>query len=91
MISSFRRLLIRELHISIYVSDGIEQNGLPFGRHKRVYIYQEVPDWVSTYSAWEIWNLTHHQCPTLLIPSVGQSLNLVARDTAYLDLRQRRH
>ena len=34
---------------------------------------------VSTYSAWEIWNLTHHQCPTLLIPSVGQSLNLVAR------------
>jgi hypothetical protein len=28
---------------------------------------------------WEIWNLTHHQCPTLLIPSVGQSLNLVAR------------
>ncbi|KAL4918127.1 hypothetical protein BDW62DRAFT_210819 [Aspergillus aurantiobrunneus] len=29
------------LYISIYVSDGIEQNRLPFGRHKRVYIYQE--------------------------------------------------
>ncbi|KAJ5276525.1 uncharacterized protein N7525_002882 [Penicillium rubens] len=38
------------LHISIYVSDGIEQNGLPFGRHKRVYIYQEVPDWQSIIS-----------------------------------------
>ncbi|KAE8130661.1 hypothetical protein BDV38DRAFT_289436 [Aspergillus pseudotamarii] len=38
------------LHISIYVSDGIEQNGLPFGRHKRVYIYQEVPDYQSIIS-----------------------------------------
>ena len=33
-----------------YVSDGIERNGLPFGRHKRVYIYQEVPDWQSIIS-----------------------------------------
>ncbi|KAE8334172.1 hypothetical protein BDV24DRAFT_170476 [Aspergillus arachidicola] len=38
------------LHISIYVSDGIGQNGLPFGRHKRVYIYQEVPDYQSIIS-----------------------------------------
>ncbi|KAL5333669.1 hypothetical protein BJX70DRAFT_392011 [Aspergillus crustosus] len=33
------------LHISIYVSDGLEQNELPFGQHKRVYIYQEAPDY----------------------------------------------
>ncbi|KAL4868637.1 hypothetical protein BDV12DRAFT_209082 [Aspergillus spectabilis] len=38
------------LHISIYVSNGLEQNKLPFGRHKRVYIYQEAPDYQSIIS-----------------------------------------
>ncbi|CEL09504.1 hypothetical protein ASPCAL12639 [Aspergillus calidoustus] len=33
------------LHISIYVRDGLKQNGLPFGQHKRVYFYQEVPNY----------------------------------------------
>ncbi|OJJ03116.1 hypothetical protein ASPVEDRAFT_62960 [Aspergillus versicolor CBS 583.65] len=30
------------LYISIYIHDSIKQNRLPFSRHKRVYIYQEV-------------------------------------------------
>ncbi|KAL4779929.1 hypothetical protein BJX76DRAFT_351389 [Aspergillus varians] len=33
------------LHISIYVGDGLKQNGLLFGQYKRVYFYQEAPDY----------------------------------------------
>ncbi|EYE95382.1 NADPH oxidase family protein [Aspergillus ruber CBS 135680] len=38
------------LHISVYVRDGLEQNELPFGRHKRVCIYHEAPDYQSIIS-----------------------------------------
>ncbi|THC89316.1 hypothetical protein EYZ11_011243 [Aspergillus tanneri] len=32
------------LNISIYVGNGLEQNKLPFGQHKRVSLYQGTPD-----------------------------------------------
>jgi hypothetical protein len=32
------------------VSAGIEQNGMPLGKHKRVYIYHGVPDYRSIIS-----------------------------------------
>ncbi|KAL4756094.1 NADPH oxidase family protein [Aspergillus foveolatus] len=38
------------LHISIYIKDGFEQNKLLFGKHQRVYMYQNIPDYQSIIS-----------------------------------------
>ncbi|BAE66179.1 unnamed protein product [Aspergillus oryzae RIB40] len=38
------------LNISIYVSSGLERNKVPFGQHKRVFLYQGVPDYRNVIS-----------------------------------------
>ncbi|KAI3014542.1 hypothetical protein CBS147347_11448 [Aspergillus niger] len=76
------------LHISIYVRYGLEQNTFSVGRHKRVRIYREVPNYrsiISLETSGELIKRLPNTCDqrgeTLVMISATDSLRDHVRDT----------
>ncbi|EAL91125.1 ferric reductase family protein [Aspergillus fumigatus Af293] len=81
------------LNISIYVGNGLEQNKLPFGQHKRVCLYRSIPDYDSIISleasgdqVERLPNIREERGRTLVMVSTADELRDQLRETvkAYL-------
>ncbi|QMW37012.1 hypothetical protein G4B11_000248 [Aspergillus flavus] len=83
------------LNISIYVSSGLERNKVPFGQHKRVFLYQGVPDYrnvISLEASGEqierLPNIRDEQGRTLVMVSTTDKLRDHIRKTVREHLHQ---
>ncbi|KAB8227897.1 ferric reductase family protein [Aspergillus alliaceus] len=83
------------LNISIYVSSGLEQNKVPFGQHKRVFLYQGIPDYRNVISLEasgdqieRLPNIRDEQGRTLVMVSTTDELRDHIRETVREHLHQ---